>query len=73
MTTRSTGFWSEGHRKHVDALREEEEQKVAPLRQALESEPNAEIKDKLKDQIKAIQAEFEKKRKAADSSLFMKA
>ncbi len=72
MKTRSTGLWAGGSRKYLKALREEEDEKIAPLRKALESETDPRIKRSLKDQIKAIKTEFKEKRKAAASGLFMK-
>ncbi len=71
--SRSTGFWSKGSRQYKKALREEEEERIAPLRQELKSETDPEAKKNLQNQIQAIQAEFKEKRKAADSGLFLKA
>jgi len=67
------GFWSRGHSALTKALREEEQEILAPLLRALESESDPEAKRGIKDQIKQIRAEFKRKRKAAGSSLFSKA
>jgi hypothetical protein len=70
MKSEPTGFWSGGRRQYLRALRDAEEEKIAPLQQALKSDTDPEIKRSLKDQIRRIRAEFQGKRKAADSSLF---
>ncbi|MDD5706486.1 MAG: hypothetical protein PHR35_11215 [Kiritimatiellae bacterium] len=71
--TKPSGFWSGGHGAFIKAVREEEQQALAPLLRALEAETDPEAKHVLKDQIKQIEAEFTSKRQAAGSSLFSKA
>ena len=69
----STGFWNKGSRQYRKALREEEEERLTPLRQELKSETDPETRKDLLNQIQAIRAEFKEKRKAADSGLFLNA
>lgn len=64
------GFWEGGHAEYLKALRLEEEEKIKPLREALEIEADPERNRELKDQIRAIQTEYKEKREAADASLF---
>ncbi len=65
------GFWNRGPEQYLKALRKEEQEQLQPLRDALGREPDPEVAKDLKDQIKAVEAEFKQKRKAADSGLFM--
>ena len=71
--TKSQGFWSGGHQEYLKALREQEEAALAPLRLSLESESDPRTRRGLEDRIRRLQAEFEQRRKAANSSLFTKA
>lgn len=73
MSTRCTEFWSGGRDALAKVLREEEEEKLAPLKRALASGDDPERGRMLKEQIKRIKAEFKNKRKVAGSSLFSKA
>jgi hypothetical protein len=66
----ANGFWAGGYEAYLRALREEEDDRLDPLRQALKNETDPEIECSLKEKIKSIQAEFQEKRTAADSSLF---
>ena len=73
MMKDGNGFWSGGHSASMEALREEEQEALAPLLSALESESDPETKRGLNDQIKQIKSKFKSKRKAAGSSLYTKA
>jgi len=66
------GFWTKGQRQFLKALREEEREQVAPLRQRLKSETDPEARQDLKQRIKAIRAGFRRKRRDSRSGLFLK-
>ncbi len=63
-------FWNKGRNQLLKALREEEREEVAPLRDRLQSEDDPDVRKSLKNQIKAVKDRFRQKRKAASSSLF---
>ena len=66
-----SSFWNGGADAYIKALKDEEEQAIQPIRDALRIETDPEIKRSLRDQIKGIRTEYKKKRKSADSSLFI--
>ena len=67
----SNDFWAGGSESYRKTLQEEEAQAIEPLKESLRVESDSKIKRSLKDQIKAIQAEFKQKRRSAGASLFM--
>ena len=51
------GFWNGGCAEYLRALRDEENERLTPLRQALKNETDPEIKCGLKEKIKVHPAE----------------
>lgn len=64
-------FWEPGFSLFSDALKDEERERLAPLKAELKRASDAEHKSKLKQEIAAIRAEFGRKRHAAKHSLFL--
>ena len=72
MKVGACGFWSKGRRQYVKALREQEKQRVALLEAELRSAGDRSGRQRLQAEIKSIRADFRKRRKEADSGLYIK-
>jgi hypothetical protein len=66
------GFWTGGISIYLKELRVEKKEKLRPLRNALKSEKDPEIRRNLKRKIKSIEAEYRQLKKNASTSLFGK-
>ena len=68
--TQSSGFWAGGQGEYLEALEQEEREKLEPLEEALRDEIDPTQREQIETQIEAIQVDYRAKRKAAGKSLY---
>jgi hypothetical protein len=70
--TGTTQFWEPGFFSFTNELDREETRRLADLKTEMKAAGTQEQKDLIRKQIKETKSEFEQKRKAAKSSLFLR-
>ncbi len=64
------GFWSEGLGRLIKALDEQELEEVRALEDRLVSEPDADRRVALREELERVRAKFQRRRRGVDQSLF---